>query len=91
MGVPRVPGFGDVPADWLMVNQASFRHEPEFQNAYHRGESLVRLSLEDVEGEGTIDYWDPAERKHRALNDRVSLLAQPATLTWRWNTQGGRT
>ncbi|GHC39478.1 hypothetical protein [Aidingimonas halophila] len=91
MGVPRVPGFGDVPADWLAANQASFRHEPEFQNAYHRGESLVRLRLEDVEGEGTIDYWDPAERKHRALNDRVSLLAQPASLTWRWNKQGGRT
>ncbi|MBB3233152.1 hypothetical protein [Halomonas stenophila] len=91
MGVPSVPGFGGVPADWLMANQASFRHEPEFQNAYHRGESLVRLSLEDVEGEGTIEYWDPAERKHRELDDRVSLLAQPVNLTWRWNKQGGRT
>ncbi|WP_275289094.1 hypothetical protein [Halomonas elongata] len=91
MGVPRVPGFGDVPADWLAANRASFHHEPEFQNAYHRGEPLVRLSLEDVAGEGTIDYWDPAERKHRALNDQVSLLAQPTSLTWRWNKQGGRT
>ncbi|WBF16521.1 hypothetical protein [Halomonas elongata] len=90
MGVPSVPGFGDVPADWLADNHGSFRHEPEFQNAYHRGESLVRLSLEDVEGEGTIEYWDSAERKHRELNDRVSLLAQPASLTWRWNKQGGR-
>ncbi|MFM9271105.1 hypothetical protein ACJ7V3_12690 [Halomonas elongata] len=53
MGVPTVPGFGDVPADWLADNHGSFRHEPEFQNAYHRGESLVRLSLEDVEGEET--------------------------------------
>ncbi|WP_355661595.1 hypothetical protein [Halomonas salifodinae] len=91
MGVPRVPGFGDVPADWLMANQASFRHEPDFQRAYHREEPLVRLSLSNVVGEGTIDYWDPAERKHQQLEGQVSLLAQPTTLTWRWNKQGGRT
>ncbi|WP_069383085.1 hypothetical protein [Halomonas caseinilytica] len=91
LGVPRVPGFGDVPADWLMANQASFRHEPDLQRAYHREEPLVRLSLDNVEGEGTIDYWDPTERKHHQLEDQVSLLAQPTTLTWRWNTQGGRT
>lgn len=91
MGVPRVPGFGDVPAGWLMANQASFRHEPDLQSAYHRGEHLVRLSLDNVEGEGTIDYWDPAERKHQQLEGQVSLLAQPTTLTWRWNKQGGRT
>ncbi|WP_046079157.1 hypothetical protein [Halomonas sp. HG01] len=91
MGVPTVPGFGDLPADWLVANQASFRHEPEFQNAYHRGESLVQLSLEDLEGDGTIEYWDPIEREHHQLEDQVSLLAQPATLTWRWNKQGGRT
>ncbi|MBW6393517.1 hypothetical protein [Billgrantia antri] len=77
-------------ADWLAANQTSFRHEPDFQRAYHRGEHLVRLSLEDVEGKGTIEYWNPAERKHHQLEDQVSLLAQPATLTWRWNKQGGR-
>ncbi|WP_136248755.1 hypothetical protein [Halomonas borealis] len=79
-----------MPADWLVANQAGFHHEPDFQRAYHRGESLVRLSLEDVEGKGSIEYWDSAERKHRELDGRVSLLAQPATLTWPWDKQGGR-
>ncbi|MFM9271110.1 hypothetical protein ACJ7V3_12715 [Halomonas elongata] len=32
------------------------------------------------------DYSAPVPE----LNDRVSLLAQPASLTWRWNKQGGR-
>ncbi|WP_141319738.1 hypothetical protein [Halomonas halmophila] len=90
MGVPSVPGFGDVPADWLMANQASFRHEPDFPEAYHRGDPLVRLSLEEVEGEGSIEYWDPQQRQHHTLNDQVSLLAQPSTLAWRWNREGER-
>ena len=91
MGVPSVPGFGDVPSDWLMANQARFRHEPDFPEAYYRGDPLVRLSLEEVEGEGSIVYWDPQQRQHNTLNDQVSLLAQPSTLTWRWSQQGGRT
>ncbi|SDF70743.1 hypothetical protein SAMN05216571_101310 [Onishia taeanensis] len=91
MAVPEVSGQDVVPADWYLANKDSFRDMPGFSRAHARGEHLVRLELEAINGEGSIAYWDAAERKNRQFNDQVSLLVKPTALIWPWNKQGGRT
>ncbi|MGM0826562.1 MAG: hypothetical protein ACQEUY_17835 [Pseudomonadota bacterium] len=86
-GVPTT-GLGDVPAKWLEASHHSFRHEPDYQREYHQGSYLVRITPGDLEGQGSVEYWDPVERQHRKLEDSVAFAAQPSTLTWVWNKQG---
>ncbi|OAZ98366.1 hypothetical protein [Halomonas sp. G11] len=87
LGVPTT-GLGDVPAKWLAASHHSFRHEPDYQREYHQGSYLVRITLGDLEGQGSVEYWDPVARQHRKLEDSVAFAAQPSTLTWVWNKQG---
>ncbi|WGI24851.1 hypothetical protein QEN58_16200 [Halomonas alkaliantarctica] len=87
LGVPTT-GLGDVPAKWLAASYDQFRHEPDYQREYHQGSYLVRIGLGDIEGQGSVEYWDPVERQHRKLEDSVAFAAQPSTLTWVWNKQG---
>lgn len=87
LGVPTT-GLGDVPAKWLTASYDQFRHEPDYQREYHQGSYLVRISLGDIEGQGSVEYWDTVERHHRTLEDNVSFAAQPTALTWVWNKQG---
>lgn len=87
LGVPTT-GLGDVPAKWLAASYDQFRHEPDYQREYHQGSYLVRISLGDIEGQGSVQYWDTVERHHRTLEDNVSFAAQPSALTWVWNKQG---
>ena len=87
LGVPTT-GLGDVPAKWLTASHDHFRHEPDYQREYHQGSYLVRISPGDLEGQGSVEYWDPVERQHRKLEDNVAFAAQPSTLTWVWNKQG---
>ncbi len=86
-GVPTT-GLGDVPAKWLAASHGQFRHEPDYQREYHQGSYLVRITPGDLEGQGSVEYWDPVERQHRKLEDSVAFAAQPSTLTWVWNKQG---
>lgn len=81
-------GLGDVPAKWLAASYDQFRHEPDYQREYHQGSYLVRISLGDIEGQGSVEYWDTVERHHRTLEDNFSFAAQPSALTWVWNKQG---
>ncbi|MGM0856337.1 MAG: hypothetical protein ACQEW0_04565 [Pseudomonadota bacterium] len=87
LGVPTT-GLGDVPADWLAASYDRFRHESDYQREYHQGSYLVRVSPGDLEGRGSVEYWDSAEKRHRKLEDSVTFAAQPSTLTWVWNKQG---
>ncbi|MCO7246937.1 hypothetical protein [Halomonas sp. Mc5H-6] len=87
LGVPTT-GLGDVPAKWLAASHHRFHHEPDYQREYHQGSYLVRISPGDLEGQGSVEYWDSVERQHRKLEDSVSFAAQPSKLTWVWNKQG---
>ncbi|MCW4153139.1 hypothetical protein OM427_26865 [Halomonas sp. 18H] len=87
LGVPTT-GLGDVPAKWLAASHHRFQHEPDYQREYHQGSYLVRITPGDLEGQGSVEYWDPVERQHRKLEDSVAFAAQPSTLTWVWNKQG---
>lgn len=87
LGVPNT-GLGDVPAQWLAASHGQFRHEPDYQREYYQGHYLVRINLGDIEGQGSLEYWDSVERQHRTLEESVSFAAQPSTLTWVWNQQG---
>lgn len=87
LGVPTT-GLGDVPSRWLAASHDQFRHEPDYQREYYQGSYLVRINLGDLEGQGSVEYWDSVERQHRTLEESVSFAAQPSTLTWVWNQQG---
>lgn len=87
LGVPTT-GLGDVPAKWLAASHQRFQHEPDYQREYHQGSYLVRITPGDLEGQGSVEYWEPVERQHRKLEDSVAFAAQPSTLTWVWNKQG---
>ncbi|MCC5881008.1 MAG: hypothetical protein JJU25_00020 [Halomonas sp.] len=79
-----------VAASWLRDSYGRFQHEPDYQREYHQGASLVRLYLDDLTGQGTIAYWDRADRIYRTIEDEMTFTTHPASLTWVWARQGGR-
>ena len=67
-----------------------FQHEPDYRQEYHQKANLVRLYLDDLTGQGSIQYWDQANRQYQAIEDEMTFTTHPTSLTWVWNQQGGR-
>ncbi|SDM28419.1 hypothetical protein SAMN05192555_11187 [Franzmannia pantelleriensis] len=79
-----------VDASWLRDSHGRFQHEPDYQLEYHREANLVRLHLDDLTGQGTIQYWDRVARAYHSIEDEMTFTTHPSSLTWVWNRQGGR-
>lgn len=88
MGIPTTR-FG-VEVDWLRNSVHRFQYEEDFKQEYHQGIKLVRLHLEDLTGQVTIQFWDRASRAYQPIEDEMTFSTHPSSLTWLWPKQGGR-
>ncbi|AQU81419.1 MULTISPECIES: hypothetical protein [unclassified Halomonas] len=88
MGIPS--SHLGVDPRWLLNSRERFQHEPDYRQEYHQKANLVRLYLDDLTGQGSIQYWDHANRQYQAIEDEMTFTTHPSSLTWVWNQQGGR-
>lgn len=88
MGIPS--SHLGVDPRWLRNSRGRFQHEPDYTQEYHQKASLVRLYLDDLTGQGSIQFWDRASRTYQPIEDEMTFTTHPASLTWVWNQQGGR-
>ena len=88
MGIPS--SHLGVDPRWLRHSRERFQHEPDYTREYHQKANLVRLYLDDLTGQGSIQYWDQANRQYQAIEDEMTFTTHPSSLTWVLNQQGGR-
>ena len=79
-----------VDSRWLRNSRSRFQHEPDYTQEYHQKASLVRLYLDDLTGQGSIQFWDRASRTYQPIEGEMTFTTHPSSLTWVWNQQGGR-
>ncbi|TVP42471.1 MAG: hypothetical protein EA345_18885 [Halomonas sp.] len=88
MGIPS--SHLGVDSRWLRNSRGRFQHEPDYTQEYHQKASLVRLYLDDLTGQGSIQFWDRASRTYQPIEGEMTFTTHPSSLTWVWNQQGGR-
>ncbi|WP_035580430.1 hypothetical protein [Halomonas sp. TG39a] len=88
MGIPS--SHLGVDPRWLRNSRGRFQHEPDYRQEYHQKANLVRLNLDDLTGQGSIQFWDRAKRQYQTIEDEMTFTTHPSSLTWVWNQQGGR-
>ncbi|MFB9866082.1 hypothetical protein [Vreelandella sulfidaeris] len=88
MGIPS--SHLGVDPRWLRNSHGRFQHEPDYTREYHQKASLVRLYLDDLTGQGSIQFWDRASRTYRPIEDEMTFTTHPSALTWVWQQQRGR-
>lgn len=88
MGIPS--SHLGVDPRWLSHSRGLFQHEPDYMREYHQKASLVRLYLDDLTGQGTIQFWDRASRTYQPIEDEMTFTTHPSSLTWVRPQQGGR-
>lgn len=79
-----------VHPDWLRNSRERFQHEPDYTREYHQKASLVRLYLDNLTGQGSIQFWDRASRTYQPIENEMTFTTHPSSLTWVWSQQGGR-
>ncbi|RUR56586.1 hypothetical protein [Vreelandella populi] len=87
-GIPR--SHLGVDPNWLRTSRERFQHEPDYTREYHQKANLVRLYLDDLTGQGSIQFWNRASRTYQPIEDEMTFTTHPSSLTWVWSQQGAR-